>query len=202
MTNFKISVSVNCRVFKSGKSLKINVFIDPAIKKHVGRCLRSIAHTIGAALIYYSSQHSALSKTVRDTFNHFGFGSPSKPFRSTVIDYNEPLIIWFGQGISIVPFICILVRIFSKEIFFSEDSWQSIGVGPTNSERISISYGEMIPQIDTNAADAAMPTNPAKDPDFHEAVIDELRAQKDEELLRWIKDNEFRNKFQAIASTN
>lgn len=157
----------------------VSFLLDPAIKKHVGRCLRSIAHTIGAALIYYSSQHSALSKTVRDSFNHFGFGSPSKPFRNTVTDYNEPLIIWFGQ-----------------------DSWQSIGVGPTNSERIAVTYGELIPQIDTVATDVALPKNPTKDPDFREAVIDELRAQKDEELLRWVKDNEFRNKFQAVATTN
>lgn len=134
---------------------------------------------IGAALIYYSSQHSALSKTVRDTFNHFGFGSPSKPFRTTVTDYNEPLVIWFGQ-----------------------DSWQSgIGVGPSNSERIRHTYGEQIPQINTDANDV-LPANPTKNAEFREAVIDELRAQKDEELLRWIKDNEFRNKFQAIESSN
>lgn len=151
---------------------------DPAIKKHVGRCLRSFAHAIGAALIYYSSQHSALSKTVRDTFNNFGFGSPSKPFRTTVFDYNEPLIIWFGK-----------------------DSWQSIGVGPTNSERISITYSAQIPQTDNNNQ-SILPSNPARDIDFREAIIDELRAQKDEELLRWIKDNEFRNKFQSIANTN
>lgn len=153
---------------------------DPIIKRHVGRCLRSIAHVIGAALIYYSSQHSSLSKTVRDTFNHFGFGSPSKPFRSTVIDYNEPLVCWFGQ-----------------------DSWSNIGVGPTNSERIAVTYGEQIPQINTDTKNTdILPPNPAKDADFREAVIDELRAQKDEELLRWIKDNEFRNKFQVIATPN
>lgn len=151
---------------------------DPVIKRHVGRCLRSFAHVIGAALIYYSSQHSALSKIVRDTFNHFGFGGPLKPFRSTVTDYNEPLVIWFGQ-----------------------DTWQNIGVGPTNSERIAITYGERIPQVeaDTNVDAVA---DPAKDPDFREAVIDELRALKDEELFRWIKDNEFRDKFQAIATSN
>lgn len=151
-------------------------FIDPAIKKHAGRCLRSVAHAIGAALIYYSSQHSALSKSVRDTFNHFGFGSPQKPFRTTATDYNEALIIWFGK-----------------------DSWQNIGVGPTNSERIAISYNTQIPQVEDSTV---LPPDPAKDLDFREAVIDELRAQKDEELLRWIRDNEIRNKFQTIATSN
>lgn len=115
---------------------------------------------------------------VRDTFNHFGFGSPSKPFRSTATDYNDPLMVWFGQ-----------------------DSWQNIGIGPTNSERIALSYDEQIPQQKINA-EPALPNDPAKNSDFREAVIDELRAQKDEELLRWIKDNEFRDKFQPIATTN
>lgn len=144
----------------------------------MGRCLRSIAHVIGAALIYYSSQHSALSKTVRDTFSHFGFGSPTKPFRNTVTDYNEPVMVWFGQ-----------------------DSWQSIGVGPTNSERIAVTYATQIPQVESND-DLTLPNDPARNADFCEAVIDEMRAQKDEELLRWIKDNEFRNKFESVAGLN
>lgn len=148
---------------------------DPAIKKHVGRCLRSIAHVIGAALIYHSTQHSTLSKTIRDTFSHFGFGTPNKPFRSTASDYNQPLIIWFGK-----------------------DSWHNIGVGPTNSERIAVTYGSEIPQIE-NDDKSIVPTNPANDTNFREAVIDELRAQKDDELMRWIKDNQFRNKFQSTV---
>lgn len=74
-------------------------------------------------------------------------------------------------------------------------------MGPTNSERIAVTYDEQIPQIHTGAS-AVLPANPATETDFREAVIDELRAQKDEELLRWIKDNEFRNKFQAIATEN
>lgn len=94
------------------------------------------------------------------------------------MDYNEPLVIWFG---------C--------------DSWANIGVGPTNSERIAVTYGEQIPQVNSDTNDV-LPPNPTKDADFREAVIDELRAQKDEELLRWIKDNEFRNKFQVIATSN
>lgn len=153
------------------------VFADPAIKKHVGRCLRSIAHTLGAALIYHSSQHSSLSKTLRDTFSHFGFNSPSKPFRTVATDYNEPLIIWFGQ-----------------------DSWQQIGVGPSNSERIAVTYNKQIPQVESDSV--ALPADPAKDINFREAVIDELRVQKDEELLRLIKESDIRSKFQSVSMLN
>lgn len=94
----------------------------------------------------------------------------------TTFDYNEPLAIWFGK-----------------------DSWQNIGVGPTNSERIAITYTTQQPQVDDSTV---LPSDPAKDSDFREAVVDELRAQKDDELLRWIRDNEMRNKFQSIATTN
>lgn len=87
-------------------------------------------------------------------------------------------------------------------VWFGQDSWQNIGVGPTNSERIAVSYDEQIPQQKFSTTQTSLPNDPAKNPEFREAIIDELRAQKDEELLRWIKDNEFRDKFQPIATTN
>lgn len=155
---------------------KYDIFqdLDPEIKKHICRCLRSISHAIGSSLIFYSSKNSILSKTMRDVLNHFGFGSPANPFRSTITDYNEPLIIPFGA-----------------------DSWEKIGVVPTNSERIGIAYSTQIPQINTSLPDIL--NDPAKDSGFFEAVIDELRSQKDEELLRLIKETEMRTKFQMIS---
>lgn len=69
MTNFRTLVIQRMPSFDS-IDLTVNITMsdeilstDPVIKRHVGRCLRSIAHVIGAALVYYSSQHSALSKT-------------------------------------------------------------------------------------------------------------------------------------------
>lgn len=155
---------------------KYDIFqdLDPEIKKHICRCLRSISHAIGSSLVFYSSKNSVLSKTMRDVLNHFGFGSPLNPFRSTITDYNEPLIIPFGG-----------------------DSWEKIGVVPTNSERIGIAYSTQIPQINTSLPDIL--SDPAKDSGFFETVIDELRTQKDEELLRLIKETEMRTKFQMIS---
>lgn len=155
---------------------KYDIFqdLDPEIKKHICRCLRSISHAIGSSLVFYSSKNSVLSKTMRDVLIHFGFGSPLNPFRSTITDYNEPLIIPFGG-----------------------DSWEKIGVVPTNSERIGIAYSTQIPQINTSLPDIL--SDPAKDSGFFETVIDELRTQKDEELLRLIKETEMRTKFQMIS---
>ncbi|XP_058814743.1 cytoplasmic dynein 2 light intermediate chain 1 [Topomyia yanbarensis] len=147
--------------------------LDSEIKKHVCRCLRSISHAIGAALIFYTSKNTALSKIIRDTMNHLGFGSPSNPFKSTATDHNGPVVIPFGG-----------------------DSWERIGVMPTNSERIGINYSAQIPQIGTEQV--AIPDDPAKDVGFKEKVIDDLRAQKDEELMRLLKDTEIRMKFETV----
>lgn len=105
------------------------------------------------------------------------------PFRTTAFDYNGPLLIWYGK-----------------------DSWSSIGVTPTNSERIGLTYSTQIPQLDNGnennsaAVASTIPNDPAKDPGFREAIIDEMRAQKDEELLRLLKDTEIRAKFQTIIT--
>lgn len=112
---------------------------------------------------------------MRDSLNHLGFGSPANPFRTTVIDYNEALIIPFGG-----------------------DSWERIGVLPTNSERLGVIYSSQIPQINDGTS-TVQQNDPAKDSGFREAIIDELRAQKDEELLRLIKDTEMRGKFETIS---
>lgn len=155
--------------------------LDPEIKKHVCRCLRSIAHTIGAALLFVSTRNPAQMRTLRDIFNHFGFGSPALPVRRTDTDYNGPLAVWFG---------C--------------DSWSQIGVVPSNSERIGMTFSKHIPQTTTQSAprrDGGLEqlVNPAEDPAFREASVDELRAQKDEELGRLMADKELRAKFRAVV---
>ncbi|XP_055853001.1 cytoplasmic dynein 2 light intermediate chain 1 isoform X2 [Episyrphus balteatus] len=78
---------------------KYDIFMDfdPELKKHICRCLRSMAHVLGASLLFYSKQIPKLAKTMRDTISHLGYGSPTQPFRSVNIDYNAPLSVWFGS---------------------------------------------------------------------------------------------------------
>ncbi|XP_055593086.1 cytoplasmic dynein 2 light intermediate chain 1 [Uranotaenia lowii] len=154
---------------------KYDIFqnIDSEVKKHVCRCLRSIAHAVGAALIFYTSRNAALSKILRDVMNHLGFGSPSNPFKTNATDHNGPVVIPFGG-----------------------DSWEKIGVTPTNSERIGLTYSAQIPQVGTEKV--IVPDDPSKDAGFKERIIDELRAQKDEELMRLLKDTEIRMKFETV----
>lgn len=151
--------------------------VDPEVKKHVVRFLRSVSHTLGASLIFYSTKIPSLSKTIRDVMNNLSFASPQNPFRSHKTDHNEP----------------VLISHFS-------DSWEKIGVTPSNSERIAITFSSQIQQ--NKSKESRETTDPTKDPNFREPVIDDLRAMKDEELFRLIKSSEMKVKFDSFNLTN
>lgn len=151
--------------------------LDPEVRKHVVRFLRSISHTLGAALVFYSSKKSSLAKTLRDVMSNLSFGSPQNPIRSYQSDYNEPVLI--GNFI---------------------DSWEKIGVLPSNSERIAITFNSQIQQNKTKENKEL--DDPAKDSNFREPTIDDLRAIKDEELFRLIKTTEMKAKFDSFSLAN
>ncbi|KAH8409898.1 hypothetical protein KR009_000344 [Drosophila setifemur] len=151
---------------------------DPAIRKHTCRCLRSMAHLIGGALLFYSQRMPKLAKVLRDTISHLGFGSPLHPFRSHVTDFNEPLCIWFGT-----------------------DSWAKIGdTGAQSMERIGATFGADVPQLQLEKHSLQETTNPAKDPGFKESLIDEMRAQKNEDLAGIMRDVLLRGKFESVQN--
>lgn len=152
--------------------------LNSEIKRNVVKFLRSISHTLGASLIFYSIKIPSLAKTARDVFSNLAFGSPQNPIRQEKIDFNEP----------------ISIRSFS-------DTWERMGVMPTNSEKIAFQFSTQIQQSnkekkESNKEENA--TNPTKDPNFQEKTIDDLRAMKDEELLRLIKNSEIKMKFDSF----
>lgn len=180
--SFKEHVDINtlevmpCKIVVIGGMYDKFENLDPEVKKHVVRFLRSVSHTLGAALVFYSTKVPSLAKTVRDIMNNLSFGSPQNPIRAHKIDYNEP----------------ILISHFS-------DSWEKIGVLPSNSERIAITFSSQIQQskLKENKEDV----DPTKDPNFREPVIDDLRTMKDEELFRLIKNSEMKVKFDSFNLT-
>lgn len=157
------------------KIYKIAIILDPEIKKHVCRFLRSVAHTLGAALIFYSVKNTSLTKIMRDVLSNCGFGSPLNPIRAHKYDYNDAIVISAGS-----------------------DSWDQIGVLPSNSERVGINFKSEIPQL-IEKSELGNDIDPAKDSNFREPIIDELRALKDEELLRLIKSTEINLKFDSFS---
>ncbi|KAH8281365.1 hypothetical protein KR054_000074 [Drosophila jambulina] len=159
---------------------KYDIFagLDPAVKKHTCRCLRSVTHLIGGALLFYSQKIPKLAKVLRDTISHMGFGSPAHPFRTHVTDFNEPLCIWFGT-----------------------DSWSLIGdTGAQSVERIGATFGADVPQLQLEKQKLQEIQDPAKDPGFKEALIDEMREQKNEELASIMRDVLLQGKFESVSN--
>jgi dynein light intermediate chain 2 len=61
---------------KSQRDLILLQDFDSEKKKVVCRCLRYVAHTLGATLQFYSLKDSGLVKKAKDLLNHHGFGAP------------------------------------------------------------------------------------------------------------------------------
>ncbi|XP_069686757.1 cytoplasmic dynein 2 light intermediate chain 1 [Periplaneta americana] len=162
---------------------KYDVFqdFDSEKKKVVCRCLRYVAHTLGATLQFYSLKDSGLVKKAKDLLSHHAFGGP--PVKSISQDYNKPLLIPAGS-----------------------DSMQQIGgLGSTKTGAITSKgpgaaidrwkhiFTTHFPQEATEKT--VMPEDPAKDLNFREPIIDSLRAQKDDELERYRQEAERRRRF-------
>ncbi|XP_037928004.1 cytoplasmic dynein 2 light intermediate chain 1 [Teleopsis dalmanni] len=157
---------------------KYDLFIDqePETKMHVCRFLRSVAHLVGGSLLFYSSKLPKLAKTLRDTFNHLGFGSPTNPFRSHTVDFNDALSIWFGT-----------------------DSWDNISnAGPQYLKDIGAELNKHVPQLQVNLNIEPV-KEPANDAGFREGIIDEMRSQKMEELKLMLKQLDLRVQFENVG---
>lgn len=154
--------------------------LNTETKRNVVKFLRSISHTLGATLLFYSIKLPSLTKIVRDVLNNLLFNSPLNPIRNQKIDFNEP----------------ILISRFS-------DTWEKIGVMPSNSERIAIQFSSQIQQNkEKKDGKEINSTDPTKDANFTEKSVDEIRNMKDEELLRLIKNSEIKIKFDSFNLNN
>jgi dynein light intermediate chain 2, cytosolic len=76
-----------------------------------------------------------------------------------------------------------------------------MGILPSNSEKIAFQFSTQIQQSNNEKKESNKEenaTNPTKDPNFLEKTIDDVRANKDEELLRIIKNFEIKMKFDSF----
>lgn len=167
-----------CQMIIVGGKYDLFENLNTEIKRNVVKFLRSISHTLGASLIFYSIKIPSQTKIIRDVFNNLAFGSPLNPIRQEKIDFNEP----------------ILIKSFS-------DTWEKIGVMPSNSERIAFQFSTQIQQNKEKKEHKEI-SDPSKDLNFAEKAIDDLRAMKDEELLRLIKNSEIKHKFDSFNLAN
>lgn len=147
--------------------------MDSEKKKIVCRALRYFAHFHGASLQFYSATDSGLVKKARDVLSHHAFGSEAG--KGVSQDYNKPLIVpaW-------------------SDSFASISGQSGDSGGEKNLEMWKHQFTTHFPQSITEAT--ALPEDPAKDPNFREPLIDQLRAQKDEDLERYRKEIERRSR--------
>lgn len=132
---------------------------DPEEKKVICRALRFVAHTHGASLQFFSARDPGLVKKAKEVLSHLAFGTAES--RNLAQDYNKPLIIPAGSD--------SLTTINLNESL-TLDSW---------GHKFTARY----PQ-EREEGSTALPEDPARDPTYAEADVDNLRAQKDEELER------------------
>lgn len=134
---------------------------------------------------------------VREWLNRFAFRSGAHSTIGTVAAQRkrqrrqQPPIVDHNEALAIVA---------------GTDSWQLIGNMPKQAiAEIGIMLSAHIPpRVEGNesgaSADAKDAPDPATDPHFREAIVDELRAQMDaERRQRWL-DRDVRDKFQSMPS--
>ncbi|CAL1536933.1 unnamed protein product, partial [Lymnaea stagnalis] len=145
---------------------------DSEKRKIICKTLRFLAHVHGANLQFYSSKQDQLVKRMKGMLSYYLFDTNAS--KTVQVDHNKPLFIFGGQ-----------------------DTLQQIGTPPISEGDIGkthvknpidlwkVAFTSHFPQTSSN--NPAMVDDPAKDPQFAEAAIDILRAQKDEELERYRK---------------
>lgn len=156
--------------------------LDSERRKVICKTLRFVAHSNGANLHFFSIKDEQLVTRVRAALTNHLFGT--QPSKALQTEYNKPLAIPAGL-----------------------DSLAAIGNVPLSDQDIGRvnarkpidlwkhCFTSYFPQ--TASDNPAKVEDPAKDSKYAEAAIDALRAQKDEELERYLRQAERRAQQKA-----
>ncbi|KAI5108232.1 cytoplasmic dynein 2 light intermediate chain 1, partial [Silurus meridionalis] len=151
---------------------KFDIFQDFESEKRKVICktMRFLAHYYGASLVFTSSKSETTMSKVKNFFNHLAFGTERGKYMST--DHSKPLLIPAGMD--------SLSQIGSVDVDFETlhaktplDLWQKV-------------FERFFPPESTNERKEVK--DPAKDPQYSEHLIDAMRAQKDQELAQYKRE--------------
>uniref|UniRef100_A0A672L3Z1 Cytoplasmic dynein 2 light intermediate chain 1 n=1 Tax=Sinocyclocheilus grahami TaxID=75366 RepID=A0A672L3Z1_SINGR len=142
------------------------------VKSHVIQ-LRFIAHFYGASLILTSSKSEATMSKSRSFVNQLAFGT-ERP-KSVSTDPSKPLAIpaGFDSLNQIGPAVTSDVDIGTLHAKNPLDLWKKV-------------FERVFPHENTNECKELK--DPAKDPQYSEPLIDSIRAQKDQELEQYKRE--------------
>ncbi|TSK42162.1 Cytoplasmic dynein 2 light intermediate chain 1 [Bagarius yarrelli] len=151
---------------------KFDIFQDFESEKRKVICktLRFLAHYYGASLIFTSSKSETTMSKVKNFFNHLAFGTEHGKFYST--DHNKPLIIPAGMD-SLGQIGSVDVDLGALRAKTPLDLWKKV-------------FERFFPPENTNERKEVK--DPAKDPQYSEPLIDAMRAQKDQELEQYKRE--------------
>ncbi|XP_062852076.1 cytoplasmic dynein 2 light intermediate chain 1 isoform X2 [Trichomycterus rosablanca] len=154
---------------------KFDIFQDfePEKRKMICKTLRFLAHYYGASLIFTSSKSETTMSKAKNLFNHLAFGTERGKSIST--DPSKPLVIPAGM-----------------------DSLSQIGSPQTVDVDIGTLHARNPLDLWKKVFERVFPPesimehkelkNPAKDPQYSEPLIDAMRAQKDQELEQYRRE--------------
>ncbi|CAG0901462.1 unnamed protein product [Darwinula stevensoni] len=152
---------------------KYDIFqnFDPEEKKVMCRCLRNVAHSLGASLQFYSCKDTVLLKRARDLLSHYAFNTAPLKIMST--DYNKPLVIPAGSD------------------SFSQIDNKGAEEESSSGHNFNLwrhTFTSLFPQEKQEKLD--LPDDPAINEKYPEPDVDNLRKQKDEDLQRYLRELE------------
>eukprot|EP00112_Aurelia_sp_Birch-Aquarium-sp1_P017141 Seg3953.2 transcript_id=Seg3953.2/GoldUCD/mRNA.D3Y31 product="Cytoplasmic dynein 2 light intermediate chain 1" protein_id=Seg3953.2/GoldUCD/D3Y31 len=159
---------------------------EPEKKKVICRTLRFLAHKNGATIQFTSNKIDNLSSKTRSLLANLAFGITTG--KATVVDHNKPIIIHAGH-----------------------DKFEDIGAPPISSERMMRlkggtpydlwreAFAEIFPP--ENAEKFKVSGDPSRDRQYAEPSIDEIKAQKDQELANYRKSSERKAKEASLTSS-
>lgn len=140
---------------------------QPDHRRLLCRSLRFLAHMYGAALYSCSLKLPALTRRARELFNQYAFDGPERSQLSQ--DYSKPLLIPAGAD--------------SLSAIVGAD----LGMD-TSYNAMRNAFTSVFPQEDIRSGGVA--DDPCKDVNFLHPVIDQRRAEKDQDMERLRADNE------------
>ncbi|KTF81166.1 hypothetical protein cypCar_00029928 [Cyprinus carpio] len=162
---------------------KFDIFqdFDSEKRKVICKTLRFIAHFYGASLIFTSSKLEATMSKSRSFVNQLAFGTerPYEPFitflKSISTDPSKPLAVpaGFDSLSQIGPPVTSDVDIGTLHAKNPLDLWKKV-------------FERVFPP--ENIKERKELKDPAKDPQYSEPLIDSIRAQKDQELEQYKRE--------------
>ncbi|CAM4727206.1 hypothetical protein PO909_019249 [Leuciscus waleckii] len=154
---------------------KFDIFqdFDSEKRKVICKTLRFLAHFYGASLIFTSSKSEATMSKSRSFVNQLAFGTERPKSIST--DPSKPLAVPAGSDSlsQIGPPVSSEVDIGSLHAKNPLDLWKKV-------------FEKVFPP--ENIKERKELKDPAKDPQYSETLIDSIRAQKDQELEQYKRE--------------